>query len=248
MTLRHILMAYRSGTLRPLGEALMPGRVYISLQDPLADALWRRLAANEAATAAAVATGHDRRARRVGALAMPRVDRETLLAAARPVPGVEALAAAMTVLEGIDASISLAADLTPSPISVHQDLYGPDEMAHTDGSGISLNMASPRVRALLLSVLCDDDAAAFAALVDLMLHEKTHVSLASFVPHANAEHGASFYRRKDLLRRRLLEAMSSGAVGDPMMWLAAARRGLVSKALPAPEMLAATFNVPAVAA
>ena len=248
MTLRHLLLAYRAGTLRPLGEPLMPGRVYISLQDPLADALWRRLAANEAASAAAAATGHDRRARRVGALAMPRIDRETLLATARPVPGVDALAAAMTILEGIDASISLAADLTPSPISVHQDLYGPDEMAHTDGSGISLNMASPRVRALLISVLCDDDVPAFSALVDLMLHEKTHVSLASFVPHANAEHGASFYRRKDLLRRRLLEAMSSGAVGDPMVWLAAARRGLASPALPAPEMLAATFGAPAVAA
>ncbi len=247
VTLRHLLSAYRAGMLRPIGESLVAGRTYVSLDDPLADALWRRLVATSAATAAA--TSHDRRGRRVGALAMQRVDRETLLASAKAVPGVDALAAAMTVLEGIDAAISIAGELTPSPISVHQDLYGPDEMAHTDGSGISVNLASARVRALLVSVLQQDDPAAFGALVDLMLHEKTHVSLASYVPHANAEHGASFYRRKDLLRRRLLEAMARGSVGDPAAWLPAARRGLSSVGLPPPDLLAATFHaVPSVAA
>ncbi|MDI3282502.1 ATP-binding protein [Polyangium sp. 15x6] len=247
VTLRHLLGAYRAGTLRPMGEPLMAGRTYVSLDDPLADALWRRLVATSAAAAAA--SSQDRRGRRIGALAMQRIDRETLLVTAKDVPGVDALAAAMTVLEGIDAAISIAAELTPSPISVHQDLYGPDEMAHTDGSGISVNLASARVRALLVSVLQQDDPAAFGALVDLMLHEKTHVSLASYVPHANAEHGASFYRRKDLLRRRLLESMARGIVGDPASWLPAARRGLSSVALPAPDVLAATFqSVPSVAA
>ena len=247
VTLRLLLGAYRAGTLRPMGEPLLAGRTYVSLDDPLADALWRRLIATSAAAAAA--SSQDRRGRRIGALAMQRIDRETLLATAKSVPGVDALAAAMTVLEGIDAAVSIAAELTPSPISVHQDLYGPDEMAHTDGSGISVNLASARVRALLVSVLSQDDPAAFGALVDLMLHEKTHVSLASYVPHANAEHGASFYRRKDLLRRRLLEAMARGLVGDPASWLPAARRGLSSVGLPAPDVLAATFHaVPSVAA
>jgi len=240
VTLRHLLLTYRAGELRPLGGPLVAGMTYVSLEDPLSDALWRRLVAMSAA--GGMAGAEERRARGGSTFSMQRVDRETLLETAASVPGASTLASAMTVLEGIDAAISIAAELSPSPISVHQDLYGPDEMAHTDGSGISVNLASARVRALLVTVLSRDDAAAFGALVDLMLHEKTHVSLASFVPHANAEHGASFYRRKDLLRRRLLEAMARGTVGDPAAWLAAARRGLTSVDLPPPELLAARFH------
>src|SRR5205823_5940520 len=114
--------------------------------------------------------------------------------------------------------------LAPSPISVHQDLYGPDEMAHTDGSGISVNLGSMRVRVLLTAVIGRGDPIAFAALIDLLLHEKAHVSLASYVPRANAEHGTTFYRRKDLLRRRLLDAIAAGNVVDPVRWLAPLRK------------------------
>lgn len=241
LTLRHAFELYRAGRLRVVGETLVPDKVYISLHDPLADALWRRLSALDPANNAA-AGSLDRRLRSMGTLMMPRVDREALLAAVPGLFGVATVASAMTILEGIDAAVSIATEMTPSPISVHQDLYGPDEMAHTDGSGISVNLASGRVRALLVSVLRQDDAAAFGALVDLVLHEKTHVSLASFVPHANAEHGASFYRRKDQLRRRLLEAVAHGHVGDPISWLRAARRGLSCIELPAPEVLAAAFR------
>jgi len=241
VTLRHAFDLYRAGRLRLVGEPLAFGKAYISLHDPLADALWRRLSALDPAHNPA--TGSlERRLRSMGTLMMPRVDREALLATVPSVHGVDTVASAMTVLEGIDAAVSIAAEMAPSPISVHQDLYGPDEMAHTDGSGISVNLASGRVRALLVSVLRQDDGAAFGALVDLVLHEKTHVSLASFVPHANAEHGASFYRRKDQLRRRLLEAVAHGHVGDPISWLRAARRGLSSIELPAPEVLAAAFR------
>lgn len=241
LTLRHAFDLYRAGRLHLVGEPLVAGYAYISLHDPLADALWRRLAALDPAHRVGVSSS-DRRVRSVGVLAMPRVDRETLVAHAGTLGGVDAIASAMTILEGIDAAVSLAAEMTPSPIFVHQDLYGPDEMAHTDGSGISVNLASARIRALLVSVLHQDDAAAFGALVDLVLHEKTHVSLASFVPHANAEHGASFYRRKDQLRRRLLEAVAKGNVGDPISWLRAARRGLSRIDFPTPEALAAAFR------
>ncbi len=241
LTLRHAFEFYRTGRLRLVGEPLVAGKAYISLHDPLADALWRRLSTLDPAQGFGSGT-HDRRLRSMGVLAMPRVDRETLLISARGVSCVDAVASAMTILEGIDAAVSLAAEMGPSPISVHQDLYGPDEMAHTDGSGISVNLASTRIRALLVSVLQRDDTAAFGALVDLVLHEKTHVSLASFVPHANAEHGASFYRRKDHLRRRLLEAVANGSIGDPFSWLRAARRGLTRVELPAPEVLAAAFR------
>ncbi len=244
ITLRHAFELYRTGKLRPAGEPQVAGRVFISLKDPLSDALWRRLSAYDLMGSAA-SGAQDKRAKSVGAVAMPRVDRETLLVHARSVRGVDAVASAMTVLEGIDAALSLATDMPPSPISVHQDLYGPDEMAHTDGSGISVNLASIRVRALLLAVLHRDDVAGFGALVDLVLHEKTHVSLASFVPHANAEHGASFYRRKDQLRRRLLEAVATGVVGDPIVWLRAARRGLVRIELPATDVLSAVFRAAA---
>src|SRR5262249_60079622 len=136
-----------------------------------------------------------------------------------------------------DATIARANGIAPSPISVHQDLYGPDEMAHTDGSGISVNLASPRVRVLLCAVLACDDAVAFSAVVDLLMHEKAHVALASFVPRATAEHGASFYRKKDALRRGLLEALATGEVPDPMRWVATVREGLASFALPPTELL-----------
>ena len=241
LTLRHAFELYRAGRLRPMGEPIVLGRAYISLQDPLTEALWRRLTTLDPAQGVG-SSMHERRVRSTGSMMMARVDRETLLHGAREVGGVEVVASAMTILEGIDAAVSIAAEIAPSPISVHQDLYGPDEMAHTDGSGISVNLASGRVRALLVSVLHHDDAAAFGALVDLVVHEKTHVSLASYVPHANAEHGASFYRRKDQLRRRLLEAVAKGLVGDPISWLRAARRGLKKVELPAPEVLAAAFR------
>jgi hypothetical protein len=162
--------------------------------------------------------------------------------ASSSVPGVRALAAAVTVIERIDEAISAVAGIRPSVISVHQDLYGPDELAHTNGTGISVNLASTRVRALLAAVLGGDDPIAFGALVDLMLHEKAHVSLASYVPRFTAEHGVSFYRRKDLLRRRLLQAMDAGEIPDPMRWLASARQGITSPALPSPAVLAGAFN------
>ena len=127
-------------------------------------------------------------------------------------------------------------------LSVHQDLYGPDEMAHTDGSGISVNLASARIRALLAAVLSCEDLVAFGALVDLVLHEKAHVSLASFVPRANAEHGAGFYRRKDQLRRRVLEAIAAGDVADPALFLPIIREGLSSTVLPSVDALAAAFS------
>jgi hypothetical protein len=173
---------------------------------------------------------------------VPRVARDRLLAAAAALPGARALAAALAVLERIDGAISAAAGLPPSTLSVHQDLYGPDEMAHTDGSGISVNLASARIRALLAAVISCDDPGAFGALVDLVLHEKAHVSLASYVPRASAEHGAGFYRRKDLLRRRLLEAIAAGEVPDPIRWLSVARHGLASCELPSIEALAAAFS------
>lgn len=220
------------------GPSARPGElVYLAIDEPLAQAFWRRLVTEGAATQplAAAASGA---ARAAGAASpMPRTSREALLKLAADVPGVRAVAAAMTVLERLDAAISEAADLPTSPIWVHQDLYGPDEMAHTDGSGISVNLASARVRALLTAVLVRDDPIAFSALIDLLLHEKTHVSLASYVPRPTAEHGTSFYRRKDWMRRRLLSAIASGAVMDPMRWLAVARRGLGSAALPSPVEL-----------
>ncbi|WP_437965505.1 ATP-binding protein [Sorangium sp. So ce260] len=224
--------------------------VYLALDEPLAQAFWRRLASEGAASqplegaAAAAAT----RAPGAAPCPMPRTSRDALVSIAAEVPGVRAVAAAMTVIERLDAAISESADLQTSPIWVHQDLYGPDEMAHTDGSGISVNLASSRVRALLTAVLLRDDAVAFTALTDLLLHEKTHVSLASYVPRPTAEHGTSFYRRKDWMRRRLLAAIASGAVADPMRWLAVARRGLASAALPAPAELSRAFQSAAAAA
>ncbi|WP_441291733.1 ATP-binding protein [Sorangium sp. KYC3313] len=223
--------------------------VYLALDEPLAQAFWRRLASEGAASQPLqAAAGAPPRAPGAAPCPMPRTSREALLKTALDVPGVRAVAAAMTIIERLDAAISESADLPASPIWVHQDLYGPDEMAHTDGSGISVNLASARVRALLTAVLLRDDAVAFTALADLLLHEKTHVSLASYVPRPTAEHGTSFYRRKDWMRRRLLAAIASGAVADPMRWLAVARRGLASAALPAPSELSQAFLAAAAAA
>ncbi|WP_437568139.1 ATP-binding protein [Sorangium sp. So ce542] len=279
LTLRELLKAHRDGVLRPL-EASLPGHarsaaraplgaaaapeaagreapgarpgelVYLAMDEPLAQAFWRRLATEGAASPplAEAAAAAPQRPASAAPCPMPRTSRDALLSIAAEVPGVRAVAAAMTVIERIEAAISEAADLPTSPIWVHQDLYGPDEMAHTDGSGISVNLASSRVRTLLTAVLLRDDAAAFTALTDLLLHEKTHVSLASYVPRPTAEHGTSFYRRKDWMRRRLLAAIASGAVADPMRWLAVARRGLASAALPAPAELSRAFQSAAAAA
>ncbi|WP_437935477.1 ATP-binding protein [Sorangium sp. So ce341] len=256
----------RSAARAPLGGAAAPeaaGReareapgarpgelVYLAMDEPLAQAFWRRLATEGAAAPplAEAAAAAPQRPASAAPCPMPRTSRDALLSIAAEVPGVRAVAAAMTVIERIEAAISEAADLPTSPIWVHQDLYGPDEMAHTDGSGISVNLASSRVRTLLTAVLLRDDAAAFTALTDLLLHEKTHVSLASYVPRPTAEHGTSFYRRKDWMRRRLLAAIASGAVADPMRWLAVARRGLASAALPAPAELSRAFQSSAAAA
>jgi hypothetical protein len=239
-TLRAVVQAYRAGLLRASGGERgasradrRPGVLYLAASDPLAQALFRRLAVQGAPLASPAAQPSSARP-------MQRVARDRLLAA--EVPGVAALAAAVAVLERIDSAISAAAGISPSVLSVHQDLYGPDEMAHTDGTGISVNLASPRIRALLTAVLVADDAAAFGALVDLLLHEKAHVALASYVPRSSAEHGATFYRRKDLLRRRLLEVIAAGDIPDPIRWLSVARHGLASVELPSTEDLAAAFG------
>jgi hypothetical protein len=229
--------AHRRGVLRPFTSSreLLAGFTYLASADPLAQALLQRLAVPPAA-------GSALGARPTVPRPVPRVPRDRLVAAAGELPGARALAAAVAILERIDGAISAAAGLAPSTISVHQDLYGPDEMAHTDGTGISLNLASVRIRALLSAVLTQSDPAAFAALVDLVLHEKAHVALASFVPRSNAEHGAGFYRRKDQLRRRLLEAIAAGEVTDPMRFVGIARHGLASCELPSTEALAAAFS------
>jgi hypothetical protein len=239
VTLRAAFQAYREGRLRSAGDGCVPGVLYLSASDPLSQALFRRL------SMIGVAPANASPARSSATVTLSCVCRQELLTTAAAVPGVRALAAAITVIERIDAAISAAAGLSPSRISVHQDLYGPDEMAHTDGAGISLNLSSPRVRALLTAALGSEDPVAVGALVDLVLHEKSHVSLASNIPRAAAEHGASFYRRKDLLRRSLLQALATGAVADPAAALAAARRGLPSVALPSPEALAFAFHTPA---
>jgi hypothetical protein len=241
-TLRGILAAFRGGALRAYGESQHPGLLYLPTNDPLADALWRRLMPPPHTAEAAFAPAGEPTAPPTPAL--ERVSRTAVVTAAAHLPGAGTLAAAMTILEHIDAAISAAADLPPSPVTVHQALYGRDEMAHTDGTGISVNLASLRVRALLAAVVTEDDAMAFSALVDLLLHEKTHVSLASVVPRASAEHGTTFYRRKDLLRRRLLEALASNKVVDPMLWLPTARAGIGRARLPSMEALAAAFALP----
>jgi Histidine kinase-, DNA gyrase B-, and HSP90-like ATPase len=232
--LRAVLDAHRSGLLRAAGEPSVPGAIHLALGDPLTLALFRRLNMTRAP-----APPPERG--RGAPVTLPRLGRDRL-ASAPMLPGMTALGAAMTILERIDAAISAAADLVPSAISVHQDLYGPDEMAHTDGAGISVNVASPRIRALLEAVLAGEDPVAFAALVDLLLHEKAHVSLASTIPPSTAEHGVSFYRRKDWLRRRLLEGLAGGAVIDPSRWITVARRSLGSVALPSPEALASAMT------
>jgi hypothetical protein len=247
-SLREVLSALRARVLRRLGDPVAPGYVYLDTSDPLSDALSRRLATLAPPPPPSVPGSIEEAPPTPHRMPMQRVSRTTLLTDAAGVPGIATLAAAITVLERVDGAISLAAGLAPSPISVHQDLYGPDEMAHTDGTGISVNFASPRVRALLGAVIGGEDATAFAALVDLLLHEKTHVSLATYVPRPAAEHGASFYRRKDLLRRRLLEGIANGGVVDPIRWLPSIRRPLVSVALPDPIDVATAFMPPSVAA
>lgn len=239
-TLRQLLDAQRAGVLRPLdGRPPAPGLIHLPLDEPLAQALWRRLSA-------VAAPPPPDSGPRLAPTPMARTPRDVLLARAGHLPGVRSVAAAMGVLERIDTAIAQAAELEPSPIWVHQDLYGPDEMAHTDGSGISVNLASPRVRALLAAALSTDDPAALSALIDLMLHEKAHVSLASYVPRPQAEHGTSFYRRKEWLRRRLLYAIDTGVVADPMRWLLVARRGLDGGVLlPSTESLALALAEPA---
>ena len=230
--LRGVLETYRAGLLRAAGEGRSPGLVYLSATDPLSQALLRRLGALAPAAPMAPRPESPLRLRCTGR------DR---LVAGPAIAGVEALIAALDLLAQIDVAISAAAGLGPSTITVHQDLYGPDEMAHTDGAGISVNVASPRVRALLVAVLGAGDLIALGALVDLLLHEKAHVSLASALPPSIAEHGLSFYRRKDALRRLLLQGIAAGTVIDPILYLPHIRRDLLGAALPQPELLARTF-------
>jgi hypothetical protein len=230
--LRGVIEAYRAGLLRATGEGRLPGFVYVTATDPLSQALLRRLGT----LAPPAPTGP----RPESALRMRCVGRDRL-AAGPAVTGIEAMVAAIDLLTQIDAAISAAAGLGPSLITVHQDLYGPDEMAHTDGAAISVNVASPRVRALLVAVLGAGDLVALGALVDLLLHEKAHVSLASAHPPSIAEHGLSFYRRKDALRRLLLQAITAGDVVDPVVHLPQIRRDLTGAGLPAPELLARAF-------
>ncbi len=228
-SLRSVLASHRAGSLRVGDGEKRPGMTYLSVADPLGQSLWRRLVAANAAPRTRTIPPRP--------AAMERMSGARLAANADGLPGVDALVAALALLERIDAAIAQAAGLSPSPVSVHQDLYGPDEMAHTDGTGISVNVGSTRVRALLSAAL-GGDACAFGALVDLLLHEKSHVALASNVPRATAEHGATFYRQKDTLRRLLLEAIAEGRVLDPSAWLPGLRRNLASLELPLPEALA----------
>jgi len=230
--LRGVLESYRAGLLRAAGEGGTPGFIYLAATDPLSQALLRRLGALSPAASSAPRPESPLRLRCVGR------DR---LVAGPALAGIEALIAALDLLAQIDIAISASAGLGPSPITVHQDLYGPDEMAHTDGAGISVNVASPRVRALLVAVLGVGDLIALGALVDLLLHEKAHVSLASALPPSIAEHGLSFYRRKDALRRLLLQAIAAGTVIDPVLHLPHIRRDLIGAALPVPELLARAF-------
>jgi hypothetical protein len=249
VTLRDVLTAHRAGVLRVLGEPIVGGYVYLSIGDPLAQALWRRLATSDDVMPPGATPGGDSlNAREAGSLTMQRVSRDLVVEAAGSLRGIDALDAAMILLEQIDRTISMAGDLSPSPILVHQDLYGPDEMAHTDGQGISVNIASPRVRGLIIASLAADDPVALGALVDLLVHEKTHVALASYVPRSTAEHGTSFYRRKDQIRRRLLVALASGSAPDPMVMLPALRSRLQTFMLPSPEALAAAVGRLATAA
>jgi hypothetical protein len=239
--LRDVLAAHRAGALRRLGDPVSPGMVYLDTRDPMAEALLRRLASDVTPRVESVPPPAPRPAIEKP-VPVQRISRAALLAVAGHVPGVAALSGALGSIERIDGAIAQASGLAPSPISMHQDLYGPDEMAHTDGTGISVNFGSKRVRALLAAILAHDDATAFGALVDLLIHEKTHVSLASYVPRPAAEHGTSFYRRKDLLRRQLLEALSRGAIIDPIRWLPSIRRTLTSLELPDPVVLASVVT------
>jgi hypothetical protein len=68
------------------------------------------------------------------------------------------------------------------------------------------------------------------------------VALASYVPRSCAEHGQSFYRKKEQLRRRLLEAIAAGEVLDPSRALGQVREGLASTELPEVGALAEAFG------
>jgi hypothetical protein len=243
-TLGDVLDAYRAGRLRAYGDVPAVGPAYLVVSDPLPRALWHRLARTGEAVAPPPETAGSEPRVRVGSLAMARIGREALAEAAGHLPGVPMLCAAIGVLERIDAALAASAGLAPSPVSVHQDLYGPDEMAHTDGSGISVNFASARVRGLLAAALRGEPLA-FGALVDLFVHEKTHVALATFIPRAQAEHGQTFYRKKDALRRALLTAIELGTVEDPAHAIAEARGAARTLELPSPELLARVFAAPA---
>ncbi len=148
----------------------------------------------------------------------------------------------MAVLERIDGSISAASGLGPSVLSVHQDLYGPDEMAHTDGSASASTWPSIRIRALLSAVLTHEDPTAFGALVDLVLHEKAHVSLASYVPRANAEHGASFYGARTSSAAGCSRPSPPATCPIPSAGSPRCARGLASTELPSIDALAAAFS------
>lgn len=237
VSLRAVLEACRRGVLRAGSPEGPPGALHLVVDDSLSEALWQRLfSAQPAPAAEATAQPEPAPAPR-----MPPTGRRDVLAAARRLPGSDALAAFMLVLEHVDKAIADAAGLSPSPISVHQNLYGADEMAHTDGNGISVNVASPRVRELARRTLSQADPIAFGALVDLVLHEKTHVALAGVTPRPNAEHGTSFYRKKDQLRRVLLEGLACRRVNDPAAWLPVLQRTLATRGLPSPEQLAEIF-------
>jgi hypothetical protein len=233
-SLRAVLAAQRGGCLERWG-ATPPrtGIVYLVVADPLSEALHRKLTAPTEPPPPVSPEA----ARLARAPLLDRTSAEVLAAASGALPAIAAVIASIRVLEAIDAAVSASAGIGPSPIWVHQALYGPDEMAHTDGSGISINLASSRIRALLDAVLVRDDPVAFGALVDLLLHEKTHVALATYVPRPIGEHGATFYRKKDQLRRKLLEALASGAVVDPMARLPTARRVAHGQSLPSVEEL-----------
>ena len=240
-TLRALAIAHREGRLQTLGEprAMKPGVEYLAPQDPLANALLRRILPRPMPKVRDTSPAPVARP-------LQRVTRDRLRTIA--LPGGPTLIAAIDLLQHIDAAVSAAAGLGPWVITVHQDLYGPDEMAHTDGSGISVNLGSVRIRCLLLSALSGDDDAAFGALVNLVLHEKAHVALACFVPRPNAEHGATFYRQKDVLRRCLLEALAKGTISNPAWVLPALRRQLGRVELPAPALLATALRHVTVAA
>ncbi len=238
-SLREVLAWHRAGRLGLDRAPSSAGTVCLDTSDPLAASLVRRIGSEEVSVALVEPAPAVRAAPSQATHPMPRIGRTEIAGCAASVVGTDALGFAMAMLERIDLAIATAGGLAPSPVSVHQDLYGPDEMAHTDGTGISLNFASARVRRLLDATIRRGNPVSFAALVDLMLHEKTHVSLATYAPRAAAEHGETFYRRKDLLRRKLLEAVARGSIVDPFAYLRSPAARPRDFALPDPASLSA---------